>query len=90
MYLIWSNEHRAWWGPGECGYVPQLSKAGRYTRERAIDICRNALGTAGHLGQLGQLAEIPVRLEDVKEFLTGGASSQEESCDENSLMPLSA
>lgn len=44
LYLVWSNEHRAWWAPGECGYTIELDRAGRYTRERAIAICRRAMG----------------------------------------------
>lgn len=68
IYLIWSNEHRRWWAPNECGYVPDVKSAGRYTREQALDICRNALGTAGHIGML---AELPIRVEDVSEFLRG-------------------
>ena len=30
-YLVWSNEHNAWWGPGETGYVRRVAEAGRYT-----------------------------------------------------------
>jgi hypothetical protein len=41
-YLIWSNEHRAWWAPNECGYVKIISKAGRYSEVRATQICENA------------------------------------------------
>jgi hypothetical protein len=41
-YLIWSNEHEAWWGPGECGYVTVISKAGRYPLERAGQIVKQA------------------------------------------------
>lgn len=41
-WLIWSNEHRAWWGPGSRGYEVVLSKAGRYSRERAAEICAGA------------------------------------------------
>jgi hypothetical protein len=67
-YLIWSNEHRAWWRAGGHGYSKGLEGAGRYTRARALEICRDALGTAAHLGAI---AEIPVRHADVKEFLTG-------------------
>lgn len=29
-YVIWSFEHRAWWGPEKSGYVPSLADAGRY------------------------------------------------------------
>ena len=67
-YLIWSNEHRGWWGPGERGYVKSAAAAGRYDREQALRVCLNALGTAGWLGML---AELPVRAEDVEEFLRG-------------------
>lgn len=37
-YLVWSNEHRSWWGPNRCGYFISIDKAGRYTREEAINI----------------------------------------------------
>jgi hypothetical protein len=50
QYLIWSNEHEAWWGPGECGYVTVISKAGRYSREGAEAICRRANIVQRHLG----------------------------------------
>jgi len=65
-YLIWSHEHSAWWGPGEHGYTPELTEAGRYTREDALRICRKAMpGTAA---RLGALPELPVRLADLKEL----------------------
>lgn len=34
-YLIWSFEHKAWWGPNERGYVDDLGAAGRYTQSKA-------------------------------------------------------
>lgn len=37
-YLVWSNEHRAWWAPEERGYTRSVDRAGRYSRERAISI----------------------------------------------------
>lgn len=40
--LIWSYEHDAWWGPDERGYVRDVESAGRYTPERAADICARA------------------------------------------------
>lgn len=39
-YLVWSNEHRAWWRANSCGYTKQVSDAGRYSREQAIEISR--------------------------------------------------
>jgi hypothetical protein len=66
IYFIWSNEHRAWWGPNECGYSPGLIGAGEYTRDEAMTICRRAIPQAMHVGII---SEIPVRRADVIEFL---------------------
>lgn len=41
-YLIWSNEHNAWWRPNGNGYTKSIEEAGRYTFERAAEICRDA------------------------------------------------
>ncbi len=54
-YLIWSNEHAGWWRAGEAGYSPALKKAGHYTRERAIEICKRALPTAMSLGRVSEI-----------------------------------
>lgn len=67
-YLIWSNEHRQWWKPGECGYTRFMAEAGLYTRERAIAICSRAQDGRG-LMSMEQPPEIPVRLEDARECL---------------------
>jgi hypothetical protein len=64
-YLVWSNEHRAWWRGG-WGYSTALPKAGRYTREEALDICRRAIPTAAHIGAI---AEVPVRFDDIADVL---------------------
>ena len=42
MYLIWSNEHRAWWKPHSGGYTTDIRKAGVYSREKMLDICDRA------------------------------------------------
>jgi hypothetical protein len=65
-YLVWSVEHRAWWSRSGSGYAAGLSDAGFYTRARAIEICRDALPQAAHIGTI---AEIPVRLADIGEML---------------------
>lgn len=62
-YLIWSNEHGAWWGPGRCGYVRRLAEAGRYSRDEALTICAHAI--PGDAERFGLLPELPVRLTDV-------------------------
>lgn len=41
-FLIWSNEHRQWWGPAKSGYTPWINEAGRYTLSDAVTICRQA------------------------------------------------
>lgn len=41
-YLIWSNEHRAWWKPDSRGYTVSLERAGRYSRAEALEICNGA------------------------------------------------
>ena len=65
-YLVWSNEHDAWWKAGGWGYASGLRSAGHFTREQALDICRQALPTAAHIGRI---AEVPVRLTDLQEIL---------------------
>lgn len=41
-FVVWSNEHRGWWGPGRCGYVFDVRDAGIYSRAEAEDICYRA------------------------------------------------
>lgn len=37
-YLVWSNEHQAWWGPEHRGYTRHIDRAGRYDRAEALSI----------------------------------------------------
>lgn len=62
LYLVWSNQHRRWWGPGARGYMANSRDAGRYTREQALRICADAMPQ-----RRGDepLYEIPVRLADI-------------------------
>lgn len=41
-FLIWSEEHGRWWGPGECGYTSSIREAGRYYAHAAERICQAA------------------------------------------------
>lgn len=41
-YLIWSNQHGAWWRPNERGYTNSLDEAGRYDRATAQRIVDRA------------------------------------------------
>ena len=38
LYLVWSNEHRAWWAPDQRGYTRIIERAGRYQRDVAFEI----------------------------------------------------
>lgn len=64
-YLIWSNEHRAWWRPNRSGYTIFVEKAGRYSQAEAIEQSR-------HRDQSKNEAppEIPVREADMIAALT--------------------
>ena len=41
-YLIWSNEHNAWWRADSQGYTTSVISAGRYDIHDAIKICNGA------------------------------------------------
>lgn len=41
-YLVWSNEHRAWWRAGSQGYSRSILGAGIYSRAEALEIARTA------------------------------------------------
>lgn len=42
MFLIWSLEHEAWWGPNHRGYFKEREKAGLYSFEEALKIVKGA------------------------------------------------
>lgn len=37
-YLVWSNEHAAWWGPDHAGYYTRIEAAGRYSRALSAEV----------------------------------------------------
>jgi hypothetical protein len=41
-YLIWSNEHRAWWKASRHGYTTRTDLAGRFSFEEATEIVTQA------------------------------------------------
>lgn len=41
-YLIWSNEHKAWWRPNSRGYTQNMKSAGHYGLMEALEICFSA------------------------------------------------
>lgn len=74
-YLVWSNEHHAWWNPDRKGYTTKVKLAGRYSRDEAIKISRGRGWPA-----TGIPDEVPVREVDAIEcFLKTASGTQEES-----------
>lgn len=67
IYLVWSDEHRAWWRPNKCGYTVKLEAAGHYTRGEALMICAHA---RDGFKDGERPSEIPVRLEDATACVT--------------------
>ena len=60
-WLVWSNEHNAWWGADERGYFTDVRAAGRYTREQALEIEANARrpGSGGMFSHDGHVDPVP-------------------------------
>ncbi|MGQ3671832.1 hypothetical protein ACT6QG_05490 [Xanthobacter sp. TB0136] len=65
IYVVWSNEHSAWWGPDRRGYNTHLTHAGRYTRDEALWICTRARGGREFHSNP---TEVPVPLRDAEQF----------------------
>ena len=65
LYLIWSNEHRAWWRPNSRGYTAHLEKAGRYSRNDALALCRTRDQVPGE-----PMPELPIRESDLLRVVT--------------------
>jgi hypothetical protein len=42
MWLVWSNEHKAWWRQNGNGYTQNRLEAGIYSFGEAAQICRDA------------------------------------------------
>lgn len=62
-YVIWSNQHGAWWRANRMGYTRSIQFAGRYSREQAIEICHGA--TIAHDWSRGSPDELPVPIADL-------------------------
>lgn len=68
-YLIWSNEHGAWWREGRSGYTDNIDRAGHYTRTEAVKTSRDA---RNGWRTVGSPSEVPIRLADANACLKVG------------------
>ncbi len=73
-FVIWSNEHRAWWRPASMGYTPELEAAGRYTLTDAIKIC-NGGNIAWKQGENPH--ELPIMESVARELVAAGTWPRE-------------
>lgn len=63
LYLVWSNQHRAWWRPNSAGYTKSVVAAGVYSRGEALSISHD--GRDGWTGDTGVPDELPVCIDDL-------------------------
>jgi hypothetical protein len=78
IYLIWSNEHRAFWRTGRFGYTPKVAEAQRFSQHEALNVCLAAM--PGRRDGC-PLNDMPVRLKDVMflvDYFYGELPSDEE------------
>ena len=55
-YLIWSNQHGAFWGPNENGYTKDIHEAGRYSKGETMRIILHSMMYEGKVDN--QFAEV--------------------------------
>lgn len=69
LYLIWSNEHHAWWRPDGSGYTRDPLKAGIFERHDALFTawnCRDGWPREGISRPIQSLpSELPIRINDL-------------------------
>ncbi len=73
-WLVWSNEHRAWWRAERCGYTSSESEAGRYTFAAAKEICRDGGNPRAWSNEKGPY-EMMVPAPEVMEQFSGATSA---------------
>lgn len=59
-HVIWSRDHRAWWGPNRGGYYTDLSQAGRYTLSEAARLTAGSNPRCGSTLAKGVKSDVAV------------------------------
>lgn len=72
-WVVWSEEHGAWWAPGRHGYTRVLVDAGRYTEKEVIDI----MNRANRYLPLGEFNELAIP-DPVPIYHAGRAAAEKE------------
>lgn len=72
-WLVWSNEHQAWWPKSRSGYVRDEKQAGRFNLDEALDICKKAEPGSKN----GIPNEIPVPAPELALYLKDGRPGDE-------------
>lgn len=75
LYLVWSNQHRAWWRPNSAGYTDDVKRAGRYSRAEAISI--SFRGRDGWDSPKGVPDELAIAERDVPVFTASDSTTGE-------------
>jgi hypothetical protein len=68
-FLIWSEEHGAWWNPRRAGYTTSMKRAGRYSFEEGSAIVERANG-GGNFCEV--LVPVSGEIIDVCKLQSGG------------------
>lgn len=69
-WLVWSNEHNAYWRPNKCGYTQDVAQAGRYPVAEADSICQDAEPGRVHLSRDGSIPpEVMVPAPELTDWL---------------------
>lgn len=68
-FLVWSNQHRAWWRPKSAGYTTDIRGAGLYSRKEAIEISGQSRDGWGNPADLP--CELAIPLSALPETIRG-------------------
>lgn len=64
-WLIWSNEHGAWWAEGQRGYVVRRRQAGKYS---FMEACRIVFEANQHTTNIPNEAMVKTNAADYKKI----------------------